>query len=398
MPTTNTLQRSRIIQSLLYWFTNHQRPLPWRRQYTPYQTWISEVMLQQTQTNTMLPYYQRWMQRFPDVYAVARASEQEVLKHWEGMGYYSRARHIHKTAKLLVDQFDGAFPEDYEDLIKLPGIGRYTAAAILSIAFNKDYPVVDGNVERVFARLFDLREPVKAKESQEFIRSMAQILLPIGRARMFNQALMELGATVCLPKNPICPECPVATFCSSKRFGVVHLRPVMSVRKPPVPIEVALGVLMDDGRVLIQKRPDQGLMAGLWEFPGGKLEDGETPVQALKREFREELGLMIEPIRKLTMIKHQYTSFRVALHCFFCGFQGGSQKIPTNLASTPRWVTITELDQFPFPAANRKLIHMLHTIWEVRIPRPLAPLRPLAALNTIEPTHMVEIQNSTIIC
>jgi A/G-specific adenine glycosylase len=362
MPTTKLLQRSRLVQSLLRWFANHQRPLPWRKQYTPYQTWISEVMLQQTQTKTMLPYYQCWMQRFPDVHAVARASEQEVLKHWEGMGYYSRARRIHKTAKLLVDQFDGAFPEDYQAIIKLPGIGRYTAAAILSIAFNKDYPVVDGNVERVFSRLFDLREPVKAKESQGLIRSAAQVLLPSGHARMFNQALMELGATLCRPKNPLCLECPLTTFCKSKRLGVVHLRPVMAVRKPSMPIEVALGVLMDDGRVLIQKRPGEGLMAGLWEFPGGKLERGETPVQALKREFKEELGIMAVPIRKLTVIKHQYTSFRVTLYCFLCRLQGETQFNPKNTVSGPRWVTVAELDQYPFPAANRRLIHMLSTV------------------------------------
>ena len=359
MPTRNPLQRSRLVRSLLRWFAKHQRPLPWRRQYTPYQTWIAEVMLQQTQTKTMLPYYQRWMQRFPDVHAVARASEQDVLKHWEGMGYYSRARNIHKTAKLLVAQFDGAFPEDYQTVIKLPGIGRYTAAAILSIAFNQDYPVVDGNVERVFSRLFDLREPVKAKESQSFIRNTAQALLPSGHGRMFNQALMELGATRCFPKNALCQECPLAIFCESKRRGVVHLRPVTAVRKPPMPIEVALGVLMDDGRVLIQKRPDEGLMAGLWEFPGGKLEKEETPEQALKREFQEELGIMVVPIRKLTVIKHQYTSFRVTLHCFLCRLQGESGFNHQNSAFSPRWVTAAELDHYPFPAANRKLIQML---------------------------------------
>jgi A/G-specific adenine glycosylase len=348
----------------LRWFANHQRPLPWRRQYTPYQTWIAEVMLQQTQTKTMLPYYQRWMQRFPDVHAVARASEQEVLKHWEGMGYYSRARNIHKTAKLLVAQFDGAFPEDYQTVIKLPGIGRYTAAAILSIAFNQDYPVVDGNVERVFSRLFDLREPVKAKESQSFIRNTAQALLPSGHGRMFNQALMELGATRCLPKNALCPECPLAIFCESKRRGVVHLRPVTAVRKPPLPIEVALGVLMDDGRVLIQKRPDEGLMAGLWEFPGGKLEKEETPEQALKREFQEELGIVVAPIRKLTIIKHQYTSFRVTLHCFLCRLQAQNGFNSKNSAFGPRWVTTAELDHYPFPAANRKLIRILQSMGE----------------------------------
>ncbi|HBZ57443.1 MAG TPA: A/G-specific adenine glycosylase [Syntrophobacteraceae bacterium] len=360
--TEHSRNQRQMVEGLLRWFASNQRSLPWRNRYTPYATWIAEMMLQQTRTATVIPYYERWMRRFPDVRWLARASEQEVLKLWEGMGYYSRARNIHKTARVLMEQFGGVFPDNYEDIIQLPGIGPYTASAILSIAFNQDYPVVDGNVERVFARLYDLQQPVKAKKSRDFIRSTALSLLPSGRAREFNQALMELGATLCLPRNPLCVECPIEDCCKSKRLGVAHLRPVMAARKPLVPIEVALGVLMEGDRVLIQKRPTEGLMAGLWEFPGGKLEDGETPVEALKREFQEELGLGIEPIRKLTVIRHQYTSYRVTLHCYLCCFQAKSQRIGGDLVSTPRWVTVAELDRYPFPAANRRLIHLLGTL------------------------------------
>jgi len=359
MTTSKASLPTRIAASLLYWFGKHQRPLPWRKQYLPYQTWIAEVMLQQTQTKTVLPYYERWMQRFPDVLSVAAASEQEVLKYWEGMGYYSRVRNLHKTAKILVDRFAGVFPEDYAHVIKLPGIGRYTAGAIMSLAFNREYPVVDGNVERVFARLFNLEKPVKAKESQIFIEEMAQALIPLGQARIFNQAVMELGATVCVPKNPLCPKCPIQRLCESNRRGIVDQRPVAGKRKSLVPIEVVLGVLVHRRRVLIQKRPDTGLMAGLWEFPGGKLEAGETPEQALGREFQEELGLAVDPIQKLAVIKHQYTSFRVVLHCYRCRFHGRRQPITLGAAAEARWVTAGELHEYPFPAANRKLITML---------------------------------------
>ncbi len=362
MSTITATPSPQITENLLNWFAANQRSLPWRDQYLPYQTWISEVMLQQTQTKTVLPYYARWMQRFPDVHELAAASEHEVLKYWEGMGYYSRARNIHKTAKILVESFGGLFPEDHAQLIKLPGIGRYTAAAILSLAFNKDYAVVDGNVERVFARLFNLEMPVKTKAARGLIENMAHAIFPHGQARNYNQAVMELGATICLPKNPQCCRCPVRLYCESERLGVVNQRPVPGNRKALVAIEVVLGVLLYRRRVLIQKRPNTGLMAGLWEFPGGKLEVGETPEQGLRREFQEELGLKVSPVRQLAVIKHQYTAFRVRLYCYLCRFDREPQSITVNAAVEARWVSAKELEDYPFPAANRKLITMLAKI------------------------------------
>jgi A/G-specific adenine glycosylase len=359
MTPGKSIPQPRIVDSLLHWFAKNQRSLPWRKEYSPYQTWISEAMLQQTRTNTVLPYYERWMQRFPDIHSVAAAPEDDVLKHWEGMGYYSRARNIHKTARIVVERFAGVFPDDYDRIIELPGIGRYTAGAIMSLAFNREYPVVDGNVERVFARWFNLEKPVKTKVSQDFINTMAQALIPQGKARDFNQALMELGAVICVPKTPHCQNCPVRMFCASERLGVVAQRPVAGSRKSVVPIEVVLGVLVHRRRVLIQKRPDAGLMGGLWEFPGGKLQNGETPEQALRREFHEELQIDVDPIRKLAVIRHQYTSFRVILHCYLCRFHEHPQPVTLSAAVDCRWVTADELNEFPFPAANRKLITML---------------------------------------
>jgi A/G-specific adenine glycosylase len=355
-------RRTLIVEGLLRWFAASQRSLPWRQRYSPYEIWISEVMLQQTQIKTVLPYYQRWMERFPDAPSIAEASEQEVLKYWEGMGYYLRARNILRAAKILADQYGGNVPDDYQAICRLPGIGRYTAAAIMSLAFNRDYGVVDGNVERVFARLFNLDEPVKAKESQAFIRGTVQLLMPQGQARDYNQAIMELGAVICVPRRPVCRDCPLMNCCDSNRLGIVSQRPVPGVKKATVPIKVALGVLVHDRQVLIQKRPDTGLMAGLWEFPGGKLESDETPQQALKREFLEELGLPVDPVRELAVIKHQYTSFRVELHCFLCHFSRRPRALRLNAAVQSRWVSPNELQQYPFPAANRKLITMLAEI------------------------------------
>jgi A/G-specific adenine glycosylase len=348
-----------MVQKLIFWFVTNKRDLPWRKKHSPYETWIAEVMLQQTQVKTVLPYFQRWMKRFPDTLSVAEASEEEILKHWEGLGYYSRAENIQKTARIVVQDFEGEFPKDHQTILKLPGIGPYTAGAIMSLAYNKEHPIVDGNVERVFSRVFNIRKPVKEKESQAFIWNMARKLIPKGKARDFNQALMELGALICLPRNPLCSQCPIHSFCESYRLGLVDQRPVPRQRKVITPLEVALGVLVNDGKVLIQKRPPSGLMANLWEFPGGKLKDGETPKETLLREFAEELELKIHCSKKITVIRHSYTSFRVTLHAFFCQLQDPNQTPVLHAAVDARWVKPGQLSQYAFPSANRKLITLI---------------------------------------
>jgi A/G-specific adenine glycosylase len=290
---------------------------------------------------------------------VAEASEEELLKHWEGMGYYSRARNIHKAARRLVKENGGEFPAEHAAVLKLPGIGRYTAGAVMSVAFNQDFPVVDGNVERVFARLFDMDSPVKEKESQKRIWETARALIPAGKARYFNQALMELGALICLPRTPLCSECPVNSSCESRRKGTAEARPVMGKRKSLQAIEVALGLLLRQGKVFIQKRPPGGLMPHLWEFPGGKVEEGETPEAALIREFREELNLDICGLDKIARLRHNYTSFKVTLHAYFCTLKDSTQQPVIRTAVDARWVTPEALQDFAFPAANRKLIQLL---------------------------------------
>ena len=359
-------KRAAISNQLLGWFARNKRPLPWRIDCSPYEIWISEVMLQQTQVETVIPYYLRWLKRFPNVEAIAEAPEDEILKHWEGMGYYARAQNIQKTARILVSECAGEFPVDHQAILRLPGIGPYTAGAIMSLAFNQDVPAVDGNVERVLARLFDIKTPVKERETRALIWTLAQGLIPKGEARNFNQALMELGAVVCTPKTPSCSACPIDRYCASLRLGIVQDRPVPAMKKRTVAVEAALGILVRRGRIFIQKRGGSGLMPGLWEFPGGKIRAGESPEQALVREFSEELGIKIRPLRKIAVIKHQYTSFRVTLHCFFCRASDEHQEPVLRAAVASRWVTTEEIAQFAFPAANGKLLKRLQANGELR--------------------------------
>jgi A/G-specific adenine glycosylase len=348
-----------IREKLLGWFEKNQRNLPWRREYRPYEVYISEIMLQQTQVRTMLPYYERWMTRFPDIQSIAEAPEDTVLKHWEGLGYYSSARNIHRTARIVVRAFQGKIPGDYDELRGLPGIGSYTASAIMSLAFGQDYPVVDGNVKRVFARLFDIAQPLRERESLRFIEATADLLLPRGNAGAFNQALMELGALVCTPRSPLCPDCPVGRECRSHVLGLVSRRPVPSPRKAPTTLQVAVGILTCRGRIFIQKRPPGGLMPLLWEFPGGKVRERETPEEALVRELQEELEVGVAILGKIAVIRHSYTSFRVALHAFDCRLVDDAARPVLHSALEARWVTPGELSDFAFPAANQKLIRAI---------------------------------------
>jgi A/G-specific adenine glycosylase len=343
-------------KKLLAWFSQNGRDLPWRKTCDPYRIWISEIMLQQTQVKTVLPYFLRWIERFPDPAAVAAADERDILLAWEGLGYYSRARNIHRTARLLVREFKGKVPADHDPLLKLPGIGRYTAGAIMSIAFNKDFAAVDANAARIFRRAFSIGAPVSS--NSPVLWDLAREKIPKGKARYFNQALMDLGAMVCLPESPRCADCPVCGSCETGRLGLA----AQEIRKPSraaTPISVAVGILMRDGKIYIQKRPENGLMPNLWEFPGGKLQDGETPEEAVMREIREELGLEVSPVEKIAFIRHSYTTFRVALHAYLCEILSGELRPEPRAASESRWVNPEELDRYPFPAANRRLIRAL---------------------------------------
>lgn len=346
---------SEIQQLLLPWFGKNQRRLPWRKKYLPYEVWISEIMLQQTQVATVLPYFERWMKAFPTIKAVAEASEDQLLKLWEGLGYYHRALNIQKTARLIMEKYSGDFPKNYEDIIQLPGIGAYTAGAICSIAFNQDRPVVDGNVVRVLARLLDYRENVNKNRS--FFWKTAASLIPKGQARRFNQAMMEFGALQCIPKNPTCNTCPLQKQCKAYKAGTQNDLPFRGGVKSKVPIQVSIAIIQKNGKIFIQKRKDTGLMAGLWEFPGGQVEKGESPQQALHREIDEELGIQIKNLRPFMQFRHSYTKYLVHLHCFLAEYDQG--RIQLQAASRSKWVKPRNLSNFAFPAANVKLIDRL---------------------------------------
>ncbi len=355
------MEHAVVARALLGWFARNQRPLPWRVGYAPYAVWVSEVMLQQTQVERVVGYFQRWMRRFPDVASLAQADEEEVLKHWEGLGYYSRARNLHQAARLLHARHGDRLPADLQGLRALPGVGAYTAAAVASLAFNQDVPVIDANVERVLARLLDLDTPVKEPAARGRMEAELRLLLPSGRARDFNQALMELGALVCA-KRPRCADCPIEGHCESRRLGIETERPVPAKAREIIPLEVATGLLTVQGRVLIQKRLLQGVWPGLWEFPGGRVEPGETPAQAVVREFMEEVALDVGVHAGLGVVRHGYTTYRVALHCFALRpvLSFAAPPIPAlNAASDYRWATPEELGDYALPAGHRKLLDRL---------------------------------------
>ncbi len=345
-------------QTLLEWFNHNQRDLPWRKTYSPYHVWISEIMLQQTQVDRVRDFFISWCRALPDVTAVAKASEEQIHKLWEGLGYYSRARNIHSCARLIVKEHGGHLPENHAKLLALPGIGRYTAGAIMSLAFNRDYPVVDANVERLFARLFDISTHIKNKENRLKIWDTAEKLIPAGMARNFNQALMELGALVCTPKNPGCSVCPLDKNCMSHKNGTTGERPVLSARKKPVKITMATGVLEYRGKIFIQKRPSKGVWANLWEFPGGRVEKEERPSQTVVREYQEETELAVTAVTPLATVHHSYLNYRVELHCFARTVNGKGEPV-LHAAQEYRWVDASELNQYAFPAGHRKLIDIL---------------------------------------
>jgi A/G-specific adenine glycosylase len=338
---------------LLDWYQKNARNLPWRERLDPYAVLVSELMLQQTRVETVIPYYNRWMERFPNVEALAAASQQEVLSAWEGLGYYSRARSLHQAARELVAQPGGKIPPDPAALRALPGIGRYTAAAVASIAFGRDEAALDGNIRRVLARVFDVEEPARSPAGERRLWKLAEEHLPIGRAGEYNQALMDLGALVCTPRRPDCPSCPLTSICQARALGIQEQRPVAVPRRQSPHYIVTAAVIQRNGSVLLARRPAQGLLGGLWEFPGGKVDDGESLPDCLRREILEELGVEVSVGRQLGTYRHAYTHFRVTLHAFYCTLVKGEPR-PIQVDDV-RWVAPEELTDYPMGKIDRQI-------------------------------------------
>ncbi|MBK6712628.1 MAG: A/G-specific adenine glycosylase [Chloroflexi bacterium] len=351
-----------IAQSLLDWWDAGHADWPWRGTRDPYRIWVAEIMLQQTQIATVIPYYQRWLTRFPTVQDLAAASLDEVLKLWEGLGYYGRARNMHAAAQRVMGDWHGRFPATAAQLQTLPGIGRYTAGAIAAIAFGEPVPVLDGNVIRVLSRLTDLPDDVTQTATKNHLWQLAATLVPAQRPGDYNQALMELGQTLCLPQKPLCLLCPLADFCLARQRGTQSERPCKPPRQRTPHYDVAAGIIWQNGmgkdeRFLIAQRPLDGLLGGLWEFPGGKQEAGESLPAALEREIQEELALEIRVGDHLISIKHAYTHFRITLHAYHAAYVAGS---PQHLGVADHaWVTLAELDRYAFAVTDQKIIAAL---------------------------------------
>ncbi|MDW8065629.1 MAG: A/G-specific adenine glycosylase [Anaerolineae bacterium] len=355
-----------ISENLLRWYAANHRDLPWRRRRDPYAVWVAEIMLQQTRVETVIPYYERFLDRFPTLQDLAAASLEEVLKAWEGLGYYARARHLHRAARILIEERGGSFPQTLQGWRRLPGVGPYVAAAILSIAFGQDLPAIDGNAVRVLTRLFAIQEDPRRPAGQRQLQALAKRLLPLGRAGDFNQALMDLGATLCTPKAPRCPQCPLQSFCAAFHQGNPEAFPVRAPRRSLPHYDVTAGVIQDGDRVLIAQRPPEGMLGGLWEFPGGKVEPGEDLKECLRRELREELGIEVEVLEPMMTLRHTYTHMRITLHVFRCRWVGGTLQ-PIGCADA-RWVRIQELDRYPFPNTDRQIVERLKEDFEAGQP------------------------------
>ena len=343
-----------VRDNLLSWFEENQRDLPWRSSNDPYQIWLSEVILQQTRVDQGLPYFQRFLSTYPDVEALAVADLDEILKLWEGLGYYSRARNLHKAAKQVVSEWEGQLPTTYDEWIRLPGVGPYTAAAISSIAFSENRAVLDGNVMRVLSRVFAVESEVSTSQAKRELGHLADMLLSPVHPGSHNEAMMEVGALICLPRNPKCDLCPLGSICVARAQDRIHEFPVKRPSKPVPHYDIAVGIIRDDSnRIFIQRRPEDAMLGGLWEFPGGKKMAEESVEEACRREIREELGIQVAIGKRMETIDHAYSHFRISLHAFECRVLHGDTPT-TTLPSA--WVAREQLSDYAFPRANRRLL------------------------------------------
>lgn len=340
---------------LLAWYEANKRDLPWRRLRDPYAIWVSETMLQQTRVETVIPYWERWLTIFPTVEALAQAPESDVLKAWEGLGYYSRARNLQKAAQAVCERHAGVVPDTLDEMRALPGVGPYTAGAVLSIAYDRDVPAVDGNVFRVLSRLFLIEEDIMKPKSRKTFESIAAYMIPEGQAASFNQGLMELGATVCIPKNPRCHNCPVQETCMAFAEGVQEEFPVKEKKKPPRPVDMTAALLRDGDQLLIRRRPDTGLLAGLWEFPGGERAEGETLEQALVRHLQEAHGITVQPESLFATVEHTFSHLHWTMRVYDCAIVEGTVRVSEDV----RWVPVDKLEDYAFPVAHGKIVKQL---------------------------------------
>ena len=329
-------------EALLPWYQLHARRLPWRADRQPYHVWISEIMLQQTRVETVKGYYERFLQTFPTVFALAHASEQQLLKCWEGLGYYNRARNLQKAARIVIDQYDGVFPQNYEQIIRLPGIGPYTAGAIASICFDQPKAAVDGNVLRVISRICAVHDPVDMPKAKQHVTQQLESVYP-PQAGMFTQSLMELGALICTPDGkPKCGDCPAADFCRAKQLGIQTQLPKRMPKQPRRVEKLTVFILSSGGRLAICRREEQGLLAGLWQLPNRS--GTQTDQQAM--DIVRQWGLRPELLRKSVRRRHVFTHVEWEMTGFYIDCAAQTKRFV--------WVVAQQLEQaYPLPTAFR---------------------------------------------
>lgn len=359
LPDRTWLQAFR--RGLRAWYARHARDLPWRRNRDPYSIWISEIMLQQTQVSTVRPYFERFLKRFPTVAALAAADEQEVLRFWEGLGYYRRARQLHAAAKILVGEHGGVFPRDPKVVRRLPGIGRYTAGAILSIAFDAHEPILEANTLRLFSRLLAYRGQPTSTEGQQLLWAMAEAVLPSRATGTFNQALMELGSEICQIRAPRCDQCPAAALCGARAQGLQSLIPPPKPKPTPEDRHEVAVIVRRRGRVLLLRCPDGARWAGLWDFPRYAVaaEDENDLRTELGQRVRQQTGIAIDLGQRRTTLKHGVTRFRITLDCYDAKHlaQNGSAE-----GVEMRWVKPGELADYPLSTTGRRLSRLLDSV------------------------------------
>ena len=354
-------------RDLVPWFERHRRSFPWRTNRTPYRVWISELMLQQTRADTVAPYFQRFMKRFPSLRTLARAPRQDVLKLWEGLGYYARARHAQDAAKFLVGHFSSKFPRTRDGLLSLPGIGEYTAAAIGSLALGLDLAVVDGNVVRVLSRVMAYDGNAASSVGKKLLQSWADGVLIPGKAGLINESLMELGALVCTPRNPACHKCPLRGVCKAFARENPEGYPVKKkIAKVPHKIVGAGIVIGSAGRILMAQRKETSMLGGLWEFPGGTLEKGETMPECIRRELEEELGIQTDVGQRLLVVHHAYSHFTIELHAHWARIVKGRPRAIH--CADFAWVRRGEMKKYPFSKADLQIVQCLEK-WRGKFPR-----------------------------
>jgi A/G-specific adenine glycosylase len=350
-------KRAALRRGLLSWFRKQARDLPWRRTRDPYSVWLSEILLQQTRVDQGTPYYERFIAAFPDVHTLAAASSAQVLKQWEGLGYYTRARNLHRAAKIIAGERNGTFPTTAEEWRSLPGVGRYTAGAIASIAFDERAAVLDGNVIRVLSRVFNIEDTTDDTATRNRLWGIAESLVPANAPGDFNQAVMELGARICTPRQPRCDACPIRKQCDARAEGVQELRPVRKKKAATPHHEYVVAVIPKHGRYLLAQRPENGLLGGMWEFPAGAVLPEEPHQMALTRVMRKSFGLKVRPGGLVAVVNHAYSHFKVTLNVYRCEWLAGTPQATAH--DQTKWVPRSQFARYAFPKANHKFLQLI---------------------------------------